>query len=52
LRMLSGEVQGSRKLFWKVVRMECEHLCEEVCCLSQHFRWEYRAVDGCFSIFD
>lgn len=30
LHMISGGVQGSRKLFWKNVRLECEHLCESV----------------------
>jgi hypothetical protein len=30
LRMLSGRVHGSRKLFWNNVRMECERLCAEV----------------------
>lgn len=31
VRMISNGVQGSRKLFWRNVRLECEHLCEEVC---------------------
>ena len=30
MQMISGGVQGSRKLFWKNVRLECERLCEEV----------------------
>jgi hypothetical protein len=30
VQMISGGVQGSRKLFWKNVRLECERLCEEV----------------------
>ena len=30
VHMISSGVQGSRKLFWKNVRMECERLCEEV----------------------
>ena len=30
VRMISSGVQGSRKLFWKNVRLECERLCEEV----------------------
>jgi hypothetical protein len=29
--MISSQMQGSRKLFWKNVRLECERLCEEVC---------------------
>ncbi len=28
--MLSSRIHGSRKLFWKNVRMECEHLCADV----------------------
>lgn len=28
--MISSEVRGSRKLFWKNVRLECEHLYNEV----------------------
>jgi len=31
VHMISSGVQGSRKLFWKNVRLECERLCEEVC---------------------
>lgn len=31
LHMISSGVQGSRKLFWKNVRLECEHLCDNVC---------------------
>jgi hypothetical protein len=30
VQMISGGVQGSRKLFWKNVRLECERLYEEV----------------------
>jgi len=30
VQMISGGVQGSRKLFWKNVRLECERLFEEV----------------------
>lgn len=30
VRMISGGVRGSRKLFWKNVRMECERLVAEV----------------------
>lgn len=32
VRMLNNGFQGSRKLFWKNVRLECERLCEPVCC--------------------
>lgn len=31
VQMISGGVQGSRKLFWKNVRQECKRLFEEVC---------------------
>ena len=31
VHMISSGIQGSRKLFWKNVRLECERLCEEVC---------------------
>jgi hypothetical protein len=30
VHMISSKVQGSRKLFWQNVRLECERLCEEV----------------------
>ena len=30
VHMISSEVKGSRKLFWKNVRLECERLCQEV----------------------
>jgi hypothetical protein len=38
LHMISSGVQGSRKLFWKNVRLECEHLCENVCRLYRPSR--------------
>jgi hypothetical protein len=31
LHMLRGRVAGSRKLFWRNVRMECERFLQEVC---------------------
>jgi hypothetical protein len=31
VHMLGGGVRGSRKLFWKNVRLECERFCKEVC---------------------
>lgn len=31
VHMISSDVRGSRKLFWKNVRMECEHWTVEVC---------------------
>ena len=30
VHMISSGIQGSRKLFWKNVLLECEHLCAEV----------------------
>ena len=30
VHMISGEMKGGRKLFWRNVRMECERLCAEV----------------------
>ena len=30
MHMIGSEVKGSRKLFWKNVRFECERLCSEV----------------------
>lgn len=32
MHMLDGGIQGSRKLFWRNVRTECERFCQEVCC--------------------
>ena len=31
MRMISSDARGSRKLFWRNVRLECERLCQEVC---------------------
>lgn len=31
MHMISSGIQGSRKLFWKNVRMECERILNEVC---------------------
>ena len=30
MHMISSEAQGSRKLFWRNVRLECERFCQEV----------------------
>jgi hypothetical protein len=30
VHMIRSGIQGSRKLFWRNVRMECEHLCADV----------------------
>ncbi|KAI9708235.1 MAG: hypothetical protein M1820_004189 [Bogoriella megaspora] len=48
VHMISGGVQGSRKLFWKNVRLECERLYEE------HFKlnkWELLAALQALSIY-
>ena len=34
VHMISSGVQGSRRLFWKNVRLECERLCAEVRCVQ------------------
>lgn len=34
MHMISRETQGSRKLFWKNVGMECEHMMAEVDCFQ------------------
>lgn len=31
IHMMGNKTQGSRKLFWRNVRQECERLCEDVC---------------------
>lgn len=31
VHMISSRIHGSRKLFWKNVRLECERLCADVC---------------------
>jgi hypothetical protein len=36
VHMISSGVQGSRKLFWRNVRVECERLCSEVRCVTRH----------------
>ncbi|OIW22668.1 hypothetical protein CONLIGDRAFT_719727 [Coniochaeta ligniaria NRRL 30616] len=46
--MLGAEVQGGRKLFWKVVRMECERLCEEYLQLN---RWGLLAAIQALAIY-
>lgn len=30
VHMISGDMKGNRKLFWRNVRMECERMCDEV----------------------
>ncbi|KAF7592438.1 hypothetical protein BBP40_000286 [Aspergillus hancockii] len=48
VRMLSSEVRGNRKLFWKNVRLECERLCEEHLKLN---KWELLAAMQALSIY-
>lgn len=31
VHMMNGGIHGSRKLFWRNVRMECDRFCEQVC---------------------
>ncbi|CRG89355.1 hypothetical protein PISL3812_06391 [Talaromyces islandicus] len=40
LHMISSGVRGSRKLFWRNVRLECERLCENIISLN---KWELLA---------
>ncbi|KAI0883133.1 uncharacterized protein GGS22DRAFT_167959 [Annulohypoxylon maeteangense] len=46
--MISSGVQGSRKLFWKNVRMECERFYAEYLSLS---KWELLAAMQALSIY-
>ncbi|KAI1455217.1 hypothetical protein F4805DRAFT_459960 [Annulohypoxylon moriforme] len=46
--MISSGVQGSRKLFWKNVRMECERFAEEYLTLG---KWELLAAMQALSIY-
>ncbi|KAI0382483.1 hypothetical protein F5Y04DRAFT_252746 [Hypomontagnella monticulosa] len=48
VHMISSGVQGSRKLFWKNVRLECERLSEEYPKLS---RWELLAAMQAITIY-
>ncbi|RYP17998.1 hypothetical protein DL765_004217 [Monosporascus sp. GIB2] len=50
MRMISNGVQGSRKLFWKNVRLECERLSQE----SEHSKftkWDLLAAMQALSIY-
>lgn len=38
VHMISNRVQGSRKLFWRNVRLECERFLEEVCGCCNGYR--------------
>ncbi|PMD16193.1 hypothetical protein NA56DRAFT_731411 [Hyaloscypha hepaticicola] len=48
VQMISGGVQGSRKLFWKNVRQECERLFEGHLTLS---KWELIAAIQALTIY-
>ncbi|KUJ15935.1 uncharacterized protein LY89DRAFT_670467 [Mollisia scopiformis] len=48
VHMISSRVQGSRKLFWKNVRVECERLCADHMKLT---RWELLAAMQALSIY-
>ncbi|KAL1851078.1 hypothetical protein VTK73DRAFT_9547 [Phialemonium thermophilum] len=41
MRMISAGFAGSRKLFWKTVRLECERICDEHLAFN---RWELLAA--------
>ncbi|KAI1120689.1 hypothetical protein F5Y10DRAFT_257908 [Nemania abortiva] len=46
--MITSGVQGSRKLFWKNVRLECERLCHEN---ERLHKWELLAAMQALSIY-
>ncbi|KAJ6086544.1 hypothetical protein N7467_005458 [Penicillium canescens] len=48
VHMISGGMRGSRKLFWRNVRMECERLCAEHLKLT---KWELLAAMQALSIY-
>ncbi|KAF2095273.1 hypothetical protein NA57DRAFT_79762 [Rhizodiscina lignyota] len=48
MHMIRSGVQGSRKLFWKNVRLECERWCEEHLKLN---KWELLAALQALSIY-
>ncbi|KFY47651.1 hypothetical protein V495_01883 [Pseudogymnoascus sp. VKM F-4514 (FW-929)] len=48
VHMISGGLQGSRKLFWKNVEMECERMCQENLKLN---KWELLAGMQALSIY-
>ncbi|KAI9745012.1 MAG: hypothetical protein M1818_001290 [Claussenomyces sp. TS43310] len=48
VHLISSGVQGSRKLFWKNVRQECERLCEDH---PKSNKWELLAAMQALSIY-
>ncbi|KAF1971539.1 hypothetical protein BU23DRAFT_470448 [Bimuria novae-zelandiae CBS 107.79] len=48
MQMISREVQGSKKLFWKNVRLECDRMIAEV---SSFNKWELLASMHALSIY-
>ncbi|KAJ9607678.1 hypothetical protein H2200_007756 [Cladophialophora chaetospira] len=48
VNMISAGVRGSRKLFWKNVRLECERLCGELLSLS---KWDLLAAMQALAIY-
>ncbi|KAF2704664.1 hypothetical protein K504DRAFT_506642 [Pleomassaria siparia CBS 279.74] len=48
VHMISSGIQGSRKLFWKSVGLECERLCAEHSTLT---RWELLAAMQALAIY-
>lgn len=45
VHMISSGLQGSRKLFWKNVRLECEFFCEKACLHYHPFTERNREAD-------
>jgi hypothetical protein len=48
MHMMASGVQGSRKLFWRNVRQECERLCDQNQTLS---KWELLGAMQALSIY-
>ncbi|GAM37301.1 hypothetical protein TCE0_023r07116 [Talaromyces pinophilus] len=48
VHMVNSRVRGSRKLFWRNVRMECERLCEEY---PRMKKWELLAAMQALAIY-
>ena len=48
MHMIGSGVRGSRKLFWRNVRMECERLCQEVLELN---KWQLLSAMQALSVY-
>ncbi|KAJ5857159.1 hypothetical protein N7455_008053 [Penicillium solitum] len=51
VHMISGEMKGNRKLFWRNVRMECERLCDEDSQGPTLSKWELLAAMQALAIY-